>query len=288
MTPTAHVHTEPITAHLGVVLHGIDLAQGITAEAASAVHDAVVRHGVVVLRDQRIDDDAHLELARSWGELQVYAPLRCAGVEVPLEWVEDNEASPPKAFRWHTDIPFEARPPKFGVLSAQVVPASGGDTLWVDTAAAYDALSPTMQRLLIGLRVHYRIEAGAMERLARLAGPQGEARFRAEYATGVDHPLVRRNPDSGRLALFVAGYWMDHVVGMHPDESAALLRFVDAHVTQPRFQCRWRWAVDDLVVWDERRTMHLAVPDHHPQHRKLRRCTVVGEVPIAADEPSPH
>jgi len=139
-------------------------------------------------------------------------------LDVPLEWVEDSEASPPKAFRWHTDIPWEARPPKFGLLSAQVVPDAGGDTMWVDTAAAYEALSPTMQHLLHGLRVHYKVEAGAMERLAALVDAEAGSRFKAAYAQGVEHPLVRRNPDSGRLALYMAGYWMDHIVGMHRDE----------------------------------------------------------------------
>jgi taurine dioxygenase len=161
-----------------------------------------------------------------------------------------------------------------------VVPDAGGDTMWVDTAAAYEALSPTMQKMIERLHVHYKIGAASMDRLATLVDAEGAAKFRAAYANGVDHPLVRRNPDSGRLALFVAGYWMDHIVGMLPDESEPLLRFLNDHAAQPRFQCRWRWSVDDLVIWDERRTMHLAVPDHYPRHRKLRRCTVVGEVPV--------
>ena len=280
---TVRLHAEPITATFGAVLSGIDLCRGITDAEAEAIHDAVVRHGVVVMRDQPIDDEQQLALARRWGELQVYAPLRFAGIDVPLEWVEDNEESPPKAFRWHSDIPWEPRPPKFGMLSAKVVPDAGGDTMWVDTAAAYDALSPTMQQLLIGLRVHYKIEGAAMERIASIVDVESGNRFKAAYTLGVDHPLVRRNPDTHRLALFMAGYWMDHIVGMTREESEMLLRFLNDHSTQPRFQCRWRWSVDDLVVWDERRTMHLALPDHYPRHRKLRRCTVVGEPPIGAN-----
>jgi taurine dioxygenase len=279
---TTELHVEPITATFGAVISGLDLTQGITDDVCATIHQAVVDHGVVVLRDQPLDDDQQLEMARHWGEMHVFPPLRCAGQDVPLEWVEDNELSPPKAFRWHTDIPYERRPPKFGVLAAKIVPDAGGDTMWVDTAAAYEALSPTMQHLLRGLQVHYKIESGALERLAALVDEDSGNRFKAEYAEGVDHPLVRRNPDTGRLALFLAGYWMDHVVGMTPDESDVLLTFLMDHATQPRFQCRWRWAVHDLVVWDERRTMHLAIPDHYPRHRKLRRCTVVGEEPLAA------
>src|SRR5512141_1015497 len=100
---TSLVHTEPITAGFGAVLNGIDLCRGITDTDATAIHDAVVTHGVVDLRNQPIDDEQQLALARHWGDLQVYAPFRFAGIDVPLEWVEDNEASPPKAFRWHTD-----------------------------------------------------------------------------------------------------------------------------------------------------------------------------------------
>ena len=281
MTPLA-IQLEPITATFGVVLSGIDLARGITDEACAVIHDTVVAHGVVALRNQQLDDESMMQLARHWGELQVYAPFRSAGMDVPLEWVEDTEHSPPKAFRWHTDIPWEPQPPKFGMLSAKVVPDAGGDTMWVDTAAAYDALSPTMQRMIHNLQVHYKIGAASMDRLAALVDAEAGAHFRAAYAEGVDHPLVRRNPDTGRLALFVAGYWMDHIVGMHPDESEPLIRFLNGHASQPRFQCRWRWSVDDLVIWDERRTMHLALPDHYPRHRKLRRCTVMGEVPLGA------
>ena len=193
------------------------------------LHDAVVTHGVVVMRNQRIDDDQQLALARHWGELQVYAPFRCAGMDVPLEWVEDNEASPPKAFRWHSDIPWEPRPPKFGMLSAKVVPDAGGDTMWADTAAG-------VRRALAHDAATAARPAGALQDRGGRDGTHRRprrrrvgARFRAAYAQGVDHPLVRRNPDSDRVALFMAGYWMDHIVGMHRDESDALLRFLHDH-----------------------------------------------------------
>src|SRR5687767_3308055 len=103
---TLDISLEPITATFGAVLSGIDLARGITDAACAVIHDAVIAHGVVALRHQQLDDDAMIELARHWGELQVYAPFRSAGMDVPLEWVEDTEDSPPKAFRWHTDIPW--------------------------------------------------------------------------------------------------------------------------------------------------------------------------------------
>jgi taurine dioxygenase len=278
---TTTLEVEPIGAKFGAVLTGLDVASGLRPDEADELRRAVVEHGMVVLPDQRIDDDQQLALASSWGELHVYPPLRLAGQIVPLEWVEDTVDSPPKATRWHTDIPWEKRPPMFGMLAAKVVPDAGGDTIWADTAAAYDALSPTMQACLAELRVCHMVEANARERLASLVDAEAADAFRREYSHGVDHPLVRSNGDNGRLALYLSGYWMDHIVGMHADESAALLRFLMEHATQPRFQGRWRWRENDLVIWDERRTMHMALPDHYPRHRKLRRCTVVGEIPVA-------
>jgi taurine dioxygenase len=282
MADVVQLQVEPVTAGFGAVVSGIDLAGDPSDADREALRRAVVAHGVVFLRGQRLTDEQHLALARSWGELHVYPPFRLAGQEVPLEWVEDTVDSPPKATRWHTDLSWEPRPPKFGLLSAQVVPDAGGDTIWADTAGAYDALSPVMKRCLEGLRVHHKVEAGSMDRLAALVAPEPGAAFRREYAGGVEQPLVRANGDDGRLALFVAGYWMDHIVGMSRSESDALLRFLMEHATQPRFQCRWRWSVHDLAIWDERRTMHIAMPDHYPRHRLLRRCTVVGERPLAA------
>jgi taurine dioxygenase len=93
---------------------------------------------------------------------------------------------------------------------------------------------------------------------------------------------VRRNPESDRSALFLAGYWMDAIVGFARDESDLLLDYLMAQATSPAHTVRWQWQVDDLAVWDERRTMHIALGDHFPRHRKVRRCTVDGEVPMAA------
>jgi len=272
---------EPLTASFGAVLRGLDLTQQASDADYAALQNSVVQHGVIVLRDQQLNDEQQLALGRRWGALHVYPVFRLAGQDVPLEWVEDTEKSPPKATRWHTDLPWEPRPPKFGMLSAKVVPDVGGDTVWADTAGAFDELSPVMQQLVSGLRVLHKVEADGMKRLVSLVDEEAGNAFRREYAHGVEHPLVRRNPDSGRLSLFLAGYWMDRIVGMSADESTSLLHFLMEHATQPRFQCRWRWSVDDLVIWDERRTMHMALPDHYPRHRKLRRCTVEGEVPLS-------
>jgi taurine dioxygenase len=103
--------------------------------------------------------------------------------------------------------------------------------------------------------------------------PDRVAELRDAYR-GAVHPLVRAHPVTGRTVLNLAGYFMDSIVGMHPDESAWLLGWLNARVDDPNLQLRWKWQASDVAIWDERSTVHRALSDHYPQHRKMRRCTV--------------
>jgi len=116
------------------------------------------------------------------------------------------------------------------------------------------------------------------DRVARTAGDETADRIVREFPP-VEHPLVRTHPVTGRRALWVAGRFMDQVVGMHRDESDALLGFLQRHVENPNFCVRWRWQPDDLAIWDEASTNHRALSDHYPAHRVMRRCTVDGSRP---------
>ena len=270
-----------LTTNFGAELSGFDV-RTLDDDGLARLRDAIVEHGIVFVRDQPLTDDEHLALARHFGSLSVYPVLRIAGEERPLEFIEDTADDPPKADRWHSDITWLTAPPMFGFLSMQITPDHGGDTMWADTQAALSSLSPTFQQMLRGLRVIHRVEPASFDRFEERYGPDVGARFRAEFRDGVEHPLVRRNPDSGRDALFLGGYWMHRIAGMHPHESDTLLAFLMAHATAAERTLRWHWRVDDLAIWDERRTMHLAMGDHYPRHRKVRRCTVDGEVPLPA------
>jgi taurine dioxygenase len=274
----AELVVEPLEP-FGALLHGPDLRRAPDPTTAAALLGAVVEHGVVFLRDQPLSDEQHLALAATFGTLSVYPILAAAGEDVPLEFIEDTADDPPKADRWHSDITWLAQPPKLAFLSARVVPATGGDTIWADTQAAYEALPADARDALEPLRVHHAI-GGAYDRFVGRYSDAVLEEARRRFGFTAEHPLVRTNPDSGRRSLFLAGYWMDHVVGFPRPASDALLATLMAWATQDRFTRRWRWRVDDLAIWDERRTMHLATGDHYPQHRLVRRCTVNGETPV--------
>jgi taurine dioxygenase len=97
----------------------------------------------------------------------------------------------------------------------------------------------------------------------------------------VEHPVVRRHPETGRRTLYVNAAFTDHIVGLDPDESAALLELLYRQASHPEYQCRWRWSVDDLAIWDNRATQHYAASDYWPQRRVMERITVAGDRPFA-------
>ena len=178
------------------------------------------------------------------------------------------------ADEWHTDVTWIATPPDVAILRALVVPVRGGDTLWASMTAAYQALSPTMQALLSQLRVRHDNTSfirGMLVKRPDLDVPGGlPERLRNEYPA-VEHPLVRTHPISGRHALYLGGGFMRGIVDMKPDESEAILGFLQQHAANEQFQCRWRWSIGDVAVWDERSTNHRSAGDHFPQHRDIRR-----------------
>ncbi len=192
--------------------------------------------------------------------------------------IEDTAESPPDADGWHTDITWVAEPPAYAVLNAKLIPERGGDTMWSSLFAAYDALSPVMQDLCCRLSVRHHSGADFHERVSRTMGEEVAERIMTAFPP-VEHPLVRTHPVTGRRALFVSGRFMDQIVGMHRDESDALLGFLGRHIEDPNFCVRWHWTPGDVAVWDEASTNHRALSDHFPAHRVMRRCTVDGGRP---------
>lgn len=276
--PEIGIEIEPLLADFGAVVHGVDFRD---PDATKILQDAVHAHGVIFLRDQALSDREHIECASRFGELGVY-PLQAAnGEHEPLEFIEDGPDDPPKADGWHTDVTWIEAPPVMAILSMLELPERGGDTLWVDTAKAWDDLSPVMQQIVLGLEVFHDISEGNRQIFLKKWGQAVIDLTRERYGMGTSHPLVRRHPVTDRRSLFLGGYFMRHVVGMNAAESEATLGFLMRHATQPERAIRWRWRLHDLVLWDERRTMHRALGDHFPLRRKVRRCTVLGERPQA-------
>jgi taurine dioxygenase len=269
-----------VAGALGAEIEGIDLSQPLGDEQFAELNSALLENQVIFLRGQQsLDDEGHLAFAGRFGKLSVYPLVKASGGSLALETIEDKEGSPPGADRWHTDVTWIKEPPKVAVLCAQIIPEYGGDTLWASTTAAYEALSPVMQKLCSTLNVRHGLDDGFWAKVRSKAGEQFYERARAEIEAEVRHPLIRTHPETGRKSVFLAGGFMLGIEGMTEAESDLLLEFLMRHATQERFQVRWRWQEGDVAIWDERSTMHHALADHYPQHRKMRRCTVDGDRP---------
>jgi taurine dioxygenase len=280
----------PVAGALGAEIYGVDL-RGLDQSTFASVQNLLHHYEVLFFPGAQLNDDEQLRLASRFGELRVSPLARLMGATQPqCNYINDGPDSPPEADEWHTDVTWTAEPPNYALLSAQVVPARGGDTLWASMTAAYEALSPVMRGLVDNLRVVHDNESFIGGLLRKLPDSEQSRSFadalRAGYPA-VTHPLVRTHPETGRQALYLGGAFMRRIEGMHQREGDCLIDFLSRHIENAALQCRWRWHEGDLAIWDERSTNHRSAGDHFPQVRSIRRVEVGGARPYhrAAAEP---
>ena len=274
--------TTPITPALGGLVHEVDLSSPISDELFEALHAALLRYQVLVIPGQPISDEAHLDLARRFGPLSIHPVSAASGKNETMEWIEDGPDSPPKATQWHADLSWLPAPPKIALLCAQELPECGGDTMWMSLKAAYESLSQPMKDRLEGLVAVHDAGANFFVQVEYAAGKQVADKLRQRVQQSAPHPLVVRHPETGEKSLCFSPPNVTEIVGLHPEESQMLIDFLRALVERPTFALRWQWTVGDLVIWDERTTLHVALPDHYPARRVVRRCTVDPEAPPRA------
>jgi taurine dioxygenase len=221
------------------------------------------------------------ELAANFGPLHVH-PVYPQAPSVPEIIVLDtDDNNPPDNDNWHTDITFTETPALGALLSARLLPPSGGDTLWASGIAAFEALSAPYRRLLAGLHAeHDFLKSFPAHRFART--PEERARWEAarDKHPPVLHPVIRTHPVSGRHGLFVNEGFTTRITDLSASESDAVLRQLFTHVAKPEFTVRWRWKVGDLAFWDNRLTQHYATADYLPHRRIMHRATVLGDQPF--------
>lgn len=284
----------PLSSVLGARVEGVRLADPLDDATLAAIRTALLEHLVLVFPEQRLDGEQQHRFASRLGRPEPHPVTRHLGGEATLVRIDDQLIAPPDRTAkphldhlaahgaWHTDYTFHREIPTFATLRAELVPPVGGDTLWSSTIAAYEALSPNMQRWLAELRgVHWHGPHFARNFGIEKQGHDAIARFEQAFPP-VEHPVVIRHPETGKRALFVNPSYTVRLAGLEASESEALLGFLFRHLTQPRFHLRHHWSIDDLVVWDERATVHLAPTDFHPHRRCLVRVAVGSEPPVAA------
>lgn len=269
---------------------GIDVARDLDAGNWAEFHDAYLSHQVLILHDQSMTAAQFYKLGERFGPVEphtvsMYHHEEFAGITVLSNRTEMGR---PKGIRdagsnWHSDYSYKQVPANATMLYALEVPEDGGDTIFADLAAAYDALSDKKKQQLDGLQVRQQYRWSRDQN-----HPEGRWLLLNDTERGktpeVIHPLVRTHPETGRKGLFISAAvstGVKDIVDMDAAESEALLDELFAHTDEPRFQVRLKWKVGDLVIWDNRTLMHKATTDVLPPEsfRTLYRINTTGSVP---------
>ena len=271
-------------------ISGVDLAAGISCDTATVIEKAMDHYAVLVFHDQRLTDDTQYAYSQHFGLMENAATDLAMPKERRLS-ININDISNldkdgnvlPRDDRrrlaslgnqlWHSDSSFKPTPSKYSLLSARVIPGAGGNTEFADMRAAWDTLTPTLQADCRDLVCdHSRLYSRAV---------LGFADFSEEdlkHQTPVPQRLVRRHAGSGRLSLYLSSH-AGTIHGWPIPEARAFLRDLHEHATQRKFVHAHQWRQYDLVMWDNRCTMHRARRYDHTQVRDLHRTTVADSTP---------
>jgi taurine dioxygenase len=271
----------------GAEVVGLDLSQPLNDGDFARLHRAHLDHHVLVLRDQRITPAQHVDFSRRFGPLQIHVQKKFQLAGHPEVLIVSNikENGEPiglgdaGAF-WHSDLSYKDKPSLGSLLHAQELPNVGGDTLFADQHAAYDALPEAIKARIGTLQAEHSYLAKYEELRARSPWRPALTQAQLDEVKPVVHPVVRTHPETGRKALFVSEHFTTRIVGLPDNESQALLELLFAASVQPQFQYRHQWLPHDIVFWDNRSVVHLASGTPDEERRKLYRTTIEGDQPF--------
>ena len=285
----------PIGHEFVAEVTGVDLRAPLNAAAAAAIHAAMDRHPVLVFRDQPLNDEEQIAFTKSLGKIELNTANNVTRLDQRRLGIEMSDISNldqrgnllarddrRRAFNlgnrlWHSDSSFKAVSAKYSLLSARIVPSVGGNTEFADMRAAYDTLDPETKAAIEDLITEHSL----LFSRGQLGFTDFTAEERVKFAP-VRHRLVRTNPATGRKSLFLSSH-IGGIVGWPVPEALAFVRDLAEHATERQFVYAHTWRQHDLVMWDNRQTMHRARRYRDTgEVRDLRRTTLEGDGPTTA------
>jgi taurine dioxygenase len=282
-----HLTVERAGYALGARVTGLDLTRDLDQATVEAIRTAILEHLVLVFPGQRIDQAALQRLAQYFGEIEA-ASKENIDPDAPLVTLLTNRSVDGRAFNgyqtganWHSDHSYTTHPTLYSFLAAKQIPPVGGDTMFANMYLGYESLSPAMRAIVDELEgLHER----ALPPSFRVAGNTEALRLAEERdraASAGRLPIAHRvglvHPETGRKALYL-GARVRRFAGMTEEESMPIIDFLNQRAVLNEFVYRHRWSVDDVVMWDNRATMHIALSDYNRQEdtRTMLRCSVAG------------
>lgn len=273
---------------LGAEILGLDLSQPPSDDDFARIRHALAHRQVVIFRDQEsLTPEQQIAFSRRFGPLEIHVQHHFHLTGHPEILIVSNVVENGKPIGlvdagkyWHSDLSYLALPSLGSLLHSKEWPAQGGDTLFVNMVAAYEALPDDVKAKVDGLQAEhsYLARNRKQQQVTGTYRPGLTAEQEARVPPVV-HPVVRVHPESGKRALFVSEGFTTRIIGLPEDESDALLAFLFAHSTAERFQYRHRWRPHDMLFWDNRQTLHLATGCPPELRRTLYRTTVQGDAP---------
>ncbi|MEJ0044620.1 MAG: TauD/TfdA family dioxygenase [Rhizomicrobium sp.] len=259
----------------GAEVLGVDL-RALRESDMAVLKRAYAEHGVIFFRDQSLTEDDHIAFAKRWGEIDInkFFP-HIEGYREIAEVKKEREQKTNIGGGWHTDHSYDQIPAMGSILVARVLPPAGGDTLFADMHAAYEALDDATKAEIADLKAVHS-NAHVFGAKAYYDNPE-RREFANDAAVGkAVHPVVITHPLSGRKSLYVNPGFAIRFDGQSTEESRPLLHRLFAHAMQPRFHSRFRWRPGSVAFWDNRATWHFALNDYHGEERLMHRITVKG------------
>jgi taurine dioxygenase len=269
----------PLSHALGSEVQGVNLAKSLSNSEFDQIHRTFLESGILLFRDQEITREQHIAFSRRFGELDNHESLpRDRHPDYPELLLVTNipkESGKPSDSKytgqqWHSDMSFTSVPSLGSLLRGITIPPVGGDTMFTNMYLAYDTLSAGMKKMIEGL---HGIHTGS-----RKVDDPNSAREKEQRKINppIAQPVVRVHPETGRKALYI-GEKVSCFEGMTVEESRPLIDYLVKHATRPQFIYRHQWRASDIVLWDNRCTMHIALGDYEEgEIRHLERTTVKG------------
>ncbi len=267
----------PLTPVLGAEVSGVTLEPGLADHDVAAIRAALLEHKVLFFRGQRLDAAEMTKVASRFGEPTPAHPVEPAVEGHPEVLALDSEEGA-RADVWHSDLTYQERPPLGAMLHGETIPDVGGDTVWVDMCAAYDALSPALRGFLETLTAtHSSAKADGFFATRDTTG--GAASMANAAAPPQHHPVIRVHPETGKRSVFVNPLFTIKIDGLRRPESDAILAVLQEVATRPDGMLRWKWQTGDVAFWDNRCTMHYALRDFGSARRNMLRVALEGDRP---------
>ncbi|MDD1782814.1 TauD/TfdA family dioxygenase [Enterovibrio sp. ZSDZ35] len=264
------------------MIEDVDLSS-LTKDEFERIYDAFLKHKVIFFRKQNLSPESQLALASRFGTLEKPHPFFPHVSGFPqVSVIETERGNPPGKSYWHTDMTWQAVPPKCSVLVAQHLPDHGGDTIWLSMEAVYQALPMTVKQCLENKRAVHAVQGFVGSRFDKHDGMGlSQVEKLSKDIDAVLHPLVVQHLETGNPTLFINEQFTQCIDGEEPKESDALLASLFSFCREEAFQVRFKWEVGSVAIWDNRCTQHFAVTDYGDAPRRLHRVVVEGTQPKA-------